>query len=150
MDSVEGCTDPKICARVAAISNEASGMMADFEKAVSHLLPACPVAAKVSKKRKMRTYLDLEKISRLELAPRLVWNFSNTIPHELFKLSNDQREELLDFRPVNKFRGKSSYKENDRCGKRNSHGNGTSKGKKAYDKRFKGQVAAAIKKQCKE
>ena len=79
-----------------------------------------------------------------------MWNFSNTIPHELFKLSNDQREELLDFRPVNKFRGKSSYKENDRCGKRNSHGNGTSKGKKAYDKRIKGQVAAAIKKQRKE
>ena len=78
MDSVEGCTDPKICERVAAISNEASGILDDFEKAVAQLLPACPVEAKVAKKRKMQTYLDLEEISRLELAPRLVWNFATT------------------------------------------------------------------------
>ena len=62
MDSVEGCTDPKICARVAAISNEASVMLADSEKAFAHLIPACPVKAKVAKKRKMKTYLDLEEI----------------------------------------------------------------------------------------
>ena len=62
LDSVEGCTDPKICARVAAISNEASGILADFEKSIAHLLPACPVAAKEAKKEKMQTYLDLEEI----------------------------------------------------------------------------------------
>ena len=39
LDSVEGCTDPNIFARVAAISNEASGMLADLEKAVAHILP---------------------------------------------------------------------------------------------------------------
>ena len=32
LDSVEGFTDPNICAIVASISNGASGMMADFEK----------------------------------------------------------------------------------------------------------------------
>ena len=51
LDSVKGCTDPNICARVADISNEASGMLADFEKAVAHLLPTCPVATKSSKKK---------------------------------------------------------------------------------------------------
>ena len=40
LGSVEGCTDPKICARVAAISNKASGMLAGFEKTVAHILPA--------------------------------------------------------------------------------------------------------------
>ena len=62
------------------------------------------------------------------------------------KLSNDYKEELLDLLPVKKFRGKSGYKGNDRGGKRNSHVNGSSKGKKAYDKIIKGQVAAAINK----
>ena len=71
-------------------------------------------------------------------------------PPEFAKLSNEHREELLDLRPVNKIRGKSGYKGNDICGKQNSHRNGSRKGKKAYDKRIKGQVAAAIKNQCKE
>ena len=49
---MDGCTDPKVCARLAAISNEALGMLNSFEVAVAHLLTLCPVAAKVSKKRK--------------------------------------------------------------------------------------------------
>ena len=71
-------------------------------------------------------------------------------PPEFSKLSNEQRGELLDLRPVKKFRGKSSYKGNDRGGKQNPHRNGSSKGKKAYDKIIKGQVAAAIKNQRNE
>ena len=49
---MDGCTDPKVCARLAAISNEALGMFNSFEDAVAHLLPACPVAANVFKKSK--------------------------------------------------------------------------------------------------
>ena len=49
---MDGFTDPKVCARLAAISNEDLGMLNSFEDAVAHLLPSCPVAAKVSKKRK--------------------------------------------------------------------------------------------------
>ena len=52
LDSMDGCTDPKECARLAAISNEALGMLNSFEDAVAHLLLACPVAAKVFKNRK--------------------------------------------------------------------------------------------------
>ena len=52
LDSMDGCTDPKVCARLAAISNEALGMINSFEYSVAHLLPACPVAANVYKKRK--------------------------------------------------------------------------------------------------
>ena len=49
---MDGCTGPKLCARLAAISNEALGMLNSFEDAVAHLLQACPIAAKVFKKRK--------------------------------------------------------------------------------------------------
>ena len=52
LDSMDGCTDPKVCVRLVAISNESLGMLNSFEDAVAHLLPACPVAAKVFKKRK--------------------------------------------------------------------------------------------------
>ena len=51
IDSIEGCTDAKVCARVAAISIETNVMLDDFEKAMAHLTPVCSVAAKVDKKR---------------------------------------------------------------------------------------------------
>ena len=52
LDSIDGCTDPKVCTRLAAIYNEVLCMLNSFEDAVAHLLPSCPVAAKVFKKRK--------------------------------------------------------------------------------------------------
>ena len=52
LDSMNGCADPKLCARIAAISNEALGMLNIFEDAVAHLLPERPVISKVYKKRK--------------------------------------------------------------------------------------------------
>ena len=150
LDSVEGCTDPKNCARVAAISNEASGILADFEKAVAHLLPACPVAVKVAKKIKNASISRLGGNFKAGTFPKTGVELCYHKPPEFANLSNEEREELMDLRPVNKFKGKSGYKGNGRGGKRNSYGNGSSKGKKGYDKRIKGQVAAAIKKQSKE
>ena len=52
LDSMDSCIDPKVCARLTAISNEALGIINRFEDAVSHLFQACPVAVKVYKKRK--------------------------------------------------------------------------------------------------
>ena len=52
LDSMDCCTDPKECARLAEISNEALGMLNSFEDTVADLLPACSAAAKVYKKRK--------------------------------------------------------------------------------------------------
>ena len=49
---MDGCTDPKVCSRLATIFNEALGMLNSFEDVVAHLLSACPVSAKVFKKRK--------------------------------------------------------------------------------------------------
>ena len=40
LDSMDGCTNSKVCARLAAISNEALGMLNIFEYAVAHLLPS--------------------------------------------------------------------------------------------------------------
>ena len=39
LDSIYGCTDPKMCVRMAAVSNEALGMIDNFELAFAHLLP---------------------------------------------------------------------------------------------------------------
>ena len=46
LDSIDACMDPKICALVAAVTNYINGTSDDFEKAVTHLLPSCPVEAK--------------------------------------------------------------------------------------------------------
>ena len=49
---MDGCTDPKVCARLASISNEALGMLNSLEDSIAYLHPECPVAAKVFKNRK--------------------------------------------------------------------------------------------------
>ena len=107
-------------------------MLADFEKAVTHILPACPVAAKVAKKRKNVNISGLGVSLNAITGPKTGVELRYHKPPEFAKLPNKQREELLDLRPVKKFKGKSVYKGNDRGGKRNSHGNASSKGKKAY------------------
>ena len=58
LESMDGCTDTKVCARLAAISNEALGMLNSFEDAVAHLLLVCPVAAKVFKKLRAHRYKE--------------------------------------------------------------------------------------------
>ena len=125
-------------------------MLAEFEKSVAHLLPECPVAAKVEKKRKNANISGLGGNFKAGTGPKTGVELRYHKPPEFAKLSNEEREELMDLRPVNKFKGKSGYNGNGRGGKRNSYGNGSSKGKKAYYKIIKGQVAAAIKKQRKE
>ena len=52
LDSMDSCTDTKVCERLASISNEALGMLNIFKDVVANRLPACPVASKVFKKRK--------------------------------------------------------------------------------------------------
>ena len=52
LDSMDACTDSKVCARLAAISNEGLGMLNSFEDSVAYLFPECPVVGKVFKKRK--------------------------------------------------------------------------------------------------
>ena len=124
--------------------------MADFKKAVEHILPTYPVAVRVAYKRKYANIYGLGGDLQVETGPKTGVELRYHKTPKFAMLSNKQREELLYPRPVNKFRGKSIHKGNERGCKRNSHGNVSSKGKKAYDKIIKGQVAAAIKKQRKE
>ena len=44
LDSIDGCTDPKICSRVANINDDSNTMHKDWEAAVAYLLPVDPVA----------------------------------------------------------------------------------------------------------
>ena len=52
LTSIEGCTDPKIAAASTAVRLEQNSMLNDWEKAITHLFPACLVATKARKKRK--------------------------------------------------------------------------------------------------
>ena len=51
VDSVEGCTDSKVCARASAVSTKINGMSDNFELAVPHLFPAFPIVANIRSKR---------------------------------------------------------------------------------------------------
>ena len=107
MDSVEGCTNLKISERVPAISNEESGMLSDFEKSVAHLLPACPVVAKIAKKRKIANISGLGGNFKSGTGPKTGLEIRYNNPPEFAKLSNEKIEDMLDLRPVNTFKGKS-------------------------------------------
>ena len=108
-----------------------------------------PIFGQSSKENKNTNISGLGVNFKSETGPKTGVELRYHKPPESAKLSKEQRDGLLDLRPANKFRGKSGYKGNDRGGNRNSHGNGSSKGKKAYYIRIKGQVSAAIKKQRK-
>ena len=142
LDSIKGCTDPNICARVTAVSNEANRMQADFELAVAHLLPACPVASKVSKKRKNAQISVLGGNFKAGTGPKTGVELRYHKPPEFAQLSDAQRDNLLELLPTKKGRAKKEnhHKKGDRGFRRNSH-----RRKKLWENKTKGQVAAAIK-----
>jgi hypothetical protein len=143
LDSIEGCKDPNVCARVAAISNETNGMLDDFEAAVAHLIPVCPVAAKVGKKRKNAQVSGLGGNLKAGTGPKTGVELRYYKPKEFSQLSPEMMTELRELRPPQKGKGKGTPKGN------GAHSKGKSKGKyNDYRKKgaLKGQVAAAIKK----
>ena len=106
LNSIEGCTDPKICARVAAVSNYANGMQADFELDVAILFPACPVAANVAQKRNNYQISCLGGNFTAGTGPNTGVELRYHKPPEFSQLSDAQRDELLELRPPKKGRGK--------------------------------------------
>ena len=140
IDSIEGCTDAKVCARVAAISNETNGMLDDFEKAVAHLVPVCPVAAKVGKKRSSVRISGIDGSIMSKKGPKTGVELRYYTSKEYSKLSKEEMAELKDLRPAKKGKGKQKGNQ-----WRGNQGNPVST--KAWKKRIKGQVAAALKQQ---
>ena len=99
---MEGCTDPKVCARLGAISNEALGMLNVFEDAVAHLLPACPVAAKVFKKRKGAQISGICGGMKGGTGPKTGVEIRYYRPTEYKSLSMEEKHELRDLLPESK------------------------------------------------
>ena len=144
LNSIEGCTDPTICAIVAAVSNEANGMQDEFKLAVANLFPECPVAAKVAKKLNNAQIYGLGGNFKAGTGPKTGVELRCHKPPEFAQLSDAHRDELLGLRPPKKGRGKKKthHKKGERGGKRNSHGRN-----KPWEKKIKRQVAAVIKRQ---
>ena len=136
---IEDCKDPSICARVASISNEAIGMLDEFEKDVAHLIPVYPVAAKAGKKRNNTNGSGLGGNFKPGTEPKTgvkLWYYK---PKEFSQLSQEMMGEPKELRPPHKGKGKG----NPRGGGDNHPKKG--KGKKNRFKKTKGRVAAAIK-----
>ena len=141
---MEGCTDPKVCARLAAISNESLGMLNIFEDAVAQLLPACPVAAKVSKKRKGAQISGIGGGLKGGTGPKTGVKLRYYKPTEYKNISMENKYELREIRP--ELRASIGDNKNK---KGKSDGNNRGKGqrdKNPWKKNFKGKVAA-LKKQ---
>ena len=53
LDSIDGCTDSKICSHVANINDDSNTMHEDWEASVAYLLPVDPVAKQNGSKQKL-------------------------------------------------------------------------------------------------
>ena len=146
---MDGCTDPKVCERLAAISNEALGMLNSFEDAFSHLLPACPVASKFYKKRKGAQISGIGGGLKGGTGPKTGVKLRFYMPKEYKTISMEEKDELRELRPESKASKGDNNKKNN---KGNSYGKSRGKvkrEKKPWKKNFKGKVPA-LKKQHKE
>ena len=102
LDSMDGYTDTKVCARLAAVSNEALGMLNIFEDSVAHLLPACPVSAKFFKKRKGDHISGIGGGMKGGTGPNTVVELRYYKPTEYKSLSMEEKDELRELRPESK------------------------------------------------
>ena len=96
---MDGCNDPKVCARLAAISNEALGILNSFEVAVSHLLPACPVAAKFYKRCKGAHISGIGGGLKGGTGPKMGVELRYYNPTWYKTLSMEEKDELRELRP---------------------------------------------------
>ena len=144
---MDGWTDPKGCARLAAISNEALGMLNSFEDAVPQLLPACPVAAKVYKKRKGTHISGIGGGLKGGTGPKTGVELCYYKPTEYKTLSTKEKDEPRELRPESKA---SKGENKNKIGKSDGKNRGKcQRDKKPWKKNFKGKVAA-LKKQHKK
>ena len=67
-------------------------MLAYFERSVAHLLPECPVSAKVAKKIKNANITGLGGNFKAGTGPKTGMELCYHKPPEFSKLSNEQRE----------------------------------------------------------
>ena len=117
-------------------------MQADFELAVAHLLPECPVAAKVSDKLKNAQISGLGGNLKAGTVPNTGVELRYHKPPEFAQLRDAQRDKLFEIHPPKKGKGnkESHHKKGDMGGRLNSHGRN-----KTWGNKIKGQVAAAIR-----
>ena len=88
-----------MCSRVAAVSNEALGMIDNFELAVAHLLPAYPIDAKVNNKMKNAQISGVGGYLKPVTVPKTGVELRYYNPHALLKLTTEEVAELTRLRP---------------------------------------------------
>ena len=104
LDSIEGYVDPDIAARQATITIEHMGMHDKWEATVAHLLPACPVAAKLRKKRTTaqisETTAQISDVGSTlkKIGPKTGVELRYYAYHEFEALSPEQRDKIIPLR----------------------------------------------------
>ena len=109
-DYIDVCNDPKICARVAAVSNEDLGMIDNFELAVAPLLAAFPISVKVNNKSKNSQFSVVGGDLKPGIGPKTGVELCYYKPHKFFKIMEEEVAEITWLRPKRRKIG-------DRCEK---------------------------------
>ena len=91
-----------MCARAAAVSNEALGIIDNFELAVVHILPSCPVSVKLNNKRKNAQISGVSGDLKPGTGAKTGVELRYYKPHELFKLTAEEVAELTHIHPKNR------------------------------------------------
>lgn len=155
MRITESCTDPMICAGRAYILNEANGIHDNFEAAVNHILPFCPVAKKFPNSKRKSAHIsgvgaDIEKLLGPKTGVEVRWYK----PAEWRKLSEGEQDEVRELRPPptgGKGGGRGKWK--GKGGKGHGSGKGGGQGNqfgKSFNKKLKGKIASLVQKEAKK
>ena len=121
--------------RVAAVTNKIDGMSDEFEKSVSHLLPYCTVEVKTGTNQNNVQISDFGRDLKMGTGPKSGVELRYYKPPEFVKLSDSEKEELLEC---------LSARKND-IKKEKSKEVQVKVGKKAWNKKIKGQFSTLVK-----
>ena len=151
LDSVRGCNDPAVQARIANIEGDDSitGKRNNFEAAVTHLLPADPVMENNKNKRSnSRTVVSAVTIQsgKGKSGVNLRWH-----PLKEYKSLNDaQRDELKSWRNSNEGKASIAASKKQYLEKKNNNGTGNKTGKRNREGnngrrvKFKEMIASVV------
>ena len=152
LDSIE-CKDAQLLAAMANVrqDNGPEGMMNNFEKAVAYLIPCCPVAPN-RKKQRMSAQISSLEMKKGKGNSGVEFRFYKR--QEYMKLSDEQKQELKEYREAKGMSVKSDAKKNTFKKRKETNtfkrNNNPKKGRfnkansKHFNKKVKGMVSEAV------
>ena len=151
LESIKDCVNPDIAAARSAIRIEKNGFYNDWEKAVEHILPCCPVSAKKNKKKGGTNPAEVSTAETVKkgvgkTGVELRWHKRS----EFKDLTKEQKDELVKYHRDNNItnpngKGGGNPRNNGKSNWKHNKGGPFKKwSQKKFNKQVKKQVKSSV------